>query len=144
MGAMKKLFDKYRQVILYLFFGITTTAVNWLIYTPLQGLVGMTVANALAWLGAVVYAFVTNKLFVFESRFGGWKTWVGEGVKFFGARIISGLFEIFLPTALFTLGLNMPLLGIEGGMAKALVSVLIIVMNYVLSKFIVFNTSAKG
>lgn len=140
---MKKLFEKYRQVILYLFFGVTTTAVNWLIYTPLQELVGMTAANAIAWLGAVVYAFVTNKLLVFESR-GGWKTWVGEGIKFFGARILSGMFEIFLPTALFALGLNMPLFTVEGGVAKALVSVLIIVMNYVLSKFIVFNTSARG
>ena len=98
---MKKWIEKYRQVGLYLFFGVTTTAVNWLIYTPLQGILGMTAANALAWLGAVLYAFVTNKLFVFESRGG---AWVQEGLKFFGARIFSGLLEIFLPTALFALG----------------------------------------
>ena len=133
---MKKLFEKYRQVGLYLFFGVTTTAVNWLIYTPLQGILGMTAANALAWLGAVLYAFVTNKLFVFESRGG---AWVQEGLKFFGARIFSGLLEIFLPTALFGLGLNMPLLTVEGGVAKALVSVLIIVLNYVTSKLFVFR-----
>ena len=134
---MKKLFEKYRQVGLYLFFGVTTTAVNWLIYTPLQGILGMTAANALAWLGAVLYAFVTNKLFVFESRGG---AWVQEGLKFFGARIFSGLIEIFLPTALFALGLNMPLLTVEGGVAKALVSVLIIVLNYVTSKLFVFRS----
>lgn len=133
---MKKLFEKYRQVGLYLFFGVTTTAVNWLIYTPLQGILGMTAANALAWLGAVLYAFVTNKLFVFESRGG---AWVQEGLKFFGARMFSGLLEIFLPTALFGLGLNMPLLTVEGGVAKALVSVLIIVLNYVTSKLFVFR-----
>ena len=133
---MKKWIEKYRQVGLYLFFGVTTTAVNWLIYTPLQGILGMTAANALAWLGAVLYAFVTNKLFVFESRGG---AWVQEGLKFFGARIFSGLLEIFLPTALFGLGLNMPLLTVEGGVAKALVSVLIIVLNYVTSKFLVFR-----
>lgn len=134
---MKRLFEKYRQVALYLIFGVTTTAVNWLIYTPLQGLVGMTAANALAWLGAVLYAFVTNKLLVFESRTG---AWLQEGIKFFGSRIFSGLMEIFLPTALFALGLDMPLFTIEGGAAKALVSVLIIVMNYVLSKFLVFRS----
>ena len=134
---MKKLFEKYRQLALYLFFGVTTTAVNWLVYTPLQPLVGMTTANALAWLGAVSYAFVTNKLFVFDSR--SWKNWIGEGIKFFGARLLSGLFEIFLPTALFALGLDMPLFGIDGGVAKALVSLLIIVMNYVTSKFLVFR-----
>ena len=134
---MKKLFEKYRQLALYLFFGVTTTVVNWLIYTPLQPLVGMTAANAIAWLGAVAYAFVTNKLFVFDSR--SWKNWIGEGIKFFGARLLSGLFEIFLPTALFALGLDMPLFGIDGGVAKALVSLLIIVMNYVTSKFLVFR-----
>ena len=133
---MKKWIEKYRQVGLYLFFGVTTTAVNWLIYTPLQGILGMTAANALAWLGAVLYAFVTNKLFVFESRGG---AWVQEGLKFFGARIFSGLLEIFLPTALFALGLKMPLLTVEGGVAKALVSVLIIVLNYVTSKLFVFR-----
>ena len=133
---MKKWIEKYRQVGLYLFFGVTTTAVNWLIYTPLQGILGMTAANALAWLGAVLYAFVTNKLFVFESRGG---AWVQEGLKFFGARMFSGLLEIFLPTALFGLGLNMPLLTVEGGVAKALVSVLIIVLNYVTSKLFVFR-----
>ena len=63
-----------------------------------------------------------------------------EGLKFFGARIFSGLIEIFLPTALFALGLNMPLLTVEGGVAKALVSVLIIVLNYVTSKLFVFRS----
>ena len=134
---MKKLFEKYRQLALYLFFGVTTTVVNWLIYTPLQPLVGMTAANAIAWLGAVAYAFVTNKLFVFDSK--SWKSWIGEGIKFFSARLLSGLFEIFLPTALFGLGLDMALFGIDGGVAKALVSLLIIVMNYVTSKFLVFR-----
>ena len=134
---MKKLFEKYRQLALYLFFGVTTTAVNWLVYTPLQPLVGMTTANAIAWLVAVAYAFVTNKLFAFDSK--SWKNWIGEGIKFFGARLLSGLFEIFLPTALFALGLDMPLFGIDGGVAKALVSLLIIVMNYVTSKFLVFR-----
>lgn len=127
---------KYRQILLYLFFGVTTTAVNWCIYAVTHGLLGMTGANAVAWLGAVAYAFVTNKLFVFESKTG---NWLAEGVKFFASRVFSGVVEVFLPTGLYAIGLEQSLFGIPGGVAKALVSVLVIVMNYVLSKFLVFR-----
>lgn len=135
---MKTLFEKYKQVFLYLFFGATTTAVNWLIYTPLQALVGMTAANGLAWLGAVLYAFFTNRRFVFQSHS---DNLIGEGLRFFASRILSGLLEVFLPTALCAIGLDMPLFGIPGGVAKALVSVLVIVMNFIAGKFIVFRNS---
>lgn len=130
---------KYRQILLYLFFGVTTTAVNWCIYTACHALLGMTAANAVAWLGAVVYAFVTNKLFVFESKSLKAKVLLAEGLKFFAARGLSGVVEVFLPTGLFAIGLEQSLFGIPGGVAKALVSGLVIVMNYVLSKFLVFQ-----
>jgi putative flippase GtrA len=138
---IRQLFTKYRQILLYLFFGVTTTAVNWCIYGLLHGLLqlDMTLSNAFAWLGAVLYAFVTNKLFVFESKSMAGKVLLVEGVKFFASRALSGAFEILLPTALFAIGLNQPLFGLEGGIAKALVSVLVIVTNYVLSKFLVFQ-----
>lgn len=138
---IKKLFKKYRQIISYLFFGVTTTAVNWCIYTPLHSLlqVDMTLANAIAWFGAVLYAFITNKLFVFESRSTGSKVLLQEGIKFFASRAFSGAFEILLPTLLFYVGLDQPLFGIQGGIAKVLVSILVIVINYVLSKFLVFR-----
>lgn len=130
---------KYRHILLYLLFGVTTTAVNWCIYALSHGFLGMTAANAVAWLGAVVYAFVTNKLFVFESKSMKAGVWLAEGVKFFASRAFSGVVEVFLPTGLFALGLEQDLFGLEGGVAKALVSVLVIVMNYVLSKWVVFS-----
>lgn len=127
---------KYRHILLYLFFGVTTTAVNWCIYAVTHSVLGMTAANAVAWLGAVLYAFVTNKLFVFESKSG---RWLAEGVKFFASRVASGAVEVLLPTGLFALGLDQRLFGLEGGVAKALVSALVIVMNYALSKWVVFS-----
>ena len=131
-----QILKKYRQILLYLFFGVTTTAVNWCIYTATHALLGMTGANAAAWLGAVVYAFVTNKLFVFESKSG---NWLAEGLKFFASRGLSGVVEVLLPTGLFAIGLEQSLFGVPGGVAKALVSVTVIVMNYVLSKWVVFS-----
>ena len=137
---IKRLFQKYKQIISYLFFGVTTTAVNWCIYTLFHGILqqDMTLSNAIGWFGAALYAFITNKLFVFESKTMELRQLLPELLKFFAARGFSGVFEIVLPTALFAIGLNQPLFGIEGGIAKALVSILVIVMNYVLSKFVVF------
>ena len=134
-----QLIKKYRHILLYLFFGVTTTAVNWCIYAVTHDFLGMTAANAVAWLGAVVYAFVTNKLFVFESKSMQVKVWLTEGAKFLASRVFSGVVEVLLPTGLFALGLNQSLFGLEGGIAKALVSLVVIVMNYVLSKFLVFS-----
>ena len=138
---IKKLLMKYKQIILYLFFGVTTTVVNWCIYAPLHEIlhVDMTLSNAAAWFGAVLYAFITNKLFVFESKSMAGKVLLQEGVKFFGSRAVSGVVEILLPTGLYAIGLKQALFGLEGGVAKALVSALIIILNYIFSKFLVFR-----
>lgn len=138
---IKRLFMKYKQIILYLFFGVTTTVVNWCIYVLLHNILhaDMTLSNAAAWLGAVLYAFITNKLFVFESKSLESKVLLQESVKFFGSRAFSGVMEILLPTALYAVGLKQVLFGVEGGVAKALVSVLVIVLNYIFGKFLVFG-----
>ena len=138
---MRNLICRHKEVILYLFFGVTTTAVNWLVYALLTAALHahMTLANGVAWLAAVVYAFITNKLFVFESKSMAPRVLLLEGVKFFSARIASGILEVLLPTLMVAVGLNGTLFGLEGGIAKAVVSVVIIVMNYVLSKWLVFR-----
>ncbi|MBQ8475410.1 MAG: GtrA family protein [Clostridia bacterium] len=145
MKIITDLFKKYREIIMYLIFGVSTTAVNWVVYTTLVvlHLAGVTAANAVAWVCAVLFAFVTNKLFVFQSHTAGFISVLKESVTFFGARIFSGLFEIFLPTLLISLGLDGKLFGIDGFVAKAVVSILIIIMNYVLSKLIVFRNKDK-
>ena len=143
---MKKLIKKYRHVILYLIFGVATTLVNWMVYVPCVKLFGsdpsnfqVTLCNAVAWVAAVTFAYITNKLFVFESKRREPRFLLAEAAKFFGARLFSGLFEIFLPGVLISVGLSQTVLGVEGAVAKALTSVVVIVMNYVLSKLIVFR-----
>lgn len=132
---------KHKEIILYLFFGVTTTAVNWAVYALFTAVLhaNMTLANAASWVAAVVYAFITNKLFVFESKSMEPGVLLSEGVKFFSARIASGIVEILLPTLLVAVGLSGTLLGLEGGIAKAVVSIVVIVMNYLLSKWLVFR-----
>lgn len=132
---------KYREIILYVIFGAATTAINWIVYTVCIKVFSleMTLSNALAWIIAVLFAFVTNKIFVFESKDKSLGTILKEGVSFFGSRVATGVLEIFLPTLLFKIGLNQSFLGIDGFWAKAFVSVLVIILNYVFSKLIVFR-----
>lgn len=143
---MKELFQKYRSIIMYLVFGVATTLVNWFVYVPCTMLFGssptnfqLMLCNAVAWVAAVAFAYITNKLFVFESKCMEPAFLVAEIARFVGARLFSGLFEISLPSLLISLGLSHTVFGIEGAVAKAITSVVVIVMNYVLSRRIVFR-----
>lgn len=137
---------KYKEIILYLVFGVATTLVNWIVYaicTKAAGLsaegLELTISNSIAWVFAVLFAFVTNKCFVFESKCTTKGLVLQEMSKFFGARILSGIFEIGLPIFFMAVGLKQAFFGIPGGVAKVITSVVVIVMNYVLSKLVVFR-----
>ena len=126
MKKIKRLLLKYKEVIMYLIFGVATTLVNWVVYSLLMktSAVNMTISNAIAWFTAVVFAYITNKLFVFESK--SWnvaEVWK-EVVKFFGARIATGVVEIGGLPLLYYIGVKQSLFGVEGFVAKIFVSVM--------------------
>lgn len=149
------LYNKYREIIVYIFWGGMSTVVGWgsyIIFASLLSgnvsdihLLSMTisvtvfVANVLSWILAVAFAFYTNKVFVFQSK--SWKIdiWVGECVKFVGARIATGVLEIFGVPFLVAIGLNQKIFGIEGIVAKITVSVAVVALNYVFSKLFIFK-----
>ena len=134
-------YKAHQELINYLFFGGLTTIVNWGAYSFMVHLAGfpITLGNVVAWAVAVIFAFITNKLWVFKSR--SWQPLLvlREGGSFLGARIISALVEIGGMPALYYLGLKYPLFGIEGFLAKVIVSVIVIILNYFLSKLFVFR-----
>ena len=138
---MKKLFEKYREIIMYLIFGVLTTLVSLLSYSLFVSLLplSITAASALSWVISVTFAFVTNKLFVFLSRSREKKTVLKELVSFFLARGISGAVEIFLPELLFKVGLSFSLFGVKGLVSKIIVNVIVIILNYIFSKLWVFK-----
>lgn len=142
MKKIQELFVKYKEIIMYLIFGVGTTAVNWVIYTVLVAfgnVVNLTLANIIAWVGAVAFAYITNKLWVFESKSWSPKVVWKELGMFLGARIFSGIFEIGLFPVLVWLGMNQAIFGVEGMLAKVVISVLVIVLNYIFSKLLVFK-----
>ena len=135
MEKLKALMVRYRDVIVYLVFGVLTTAVNYIVYLPCYNVLGLSgsVSNAIAWVGAVAFAYLTNKPFVFRSHDWSAKTVIPELTKFVGCRVGSGVLE----TAI--IFLTVDLLGWNGNVMKLLTSVLVVVLNYIGSKLLVFK-----
>ena len=132
---LRALAEKYWDVLAYLVFGVLTTVVNYLVYLPLYNGAGLsaTASNAVAWVVAVAFAFLTNKPFVFKSHDWSAKTVFPELGKFLGCRIGSGLMETGI------IFLFVDLLRWDGNIMKLATSVLVIILNYVGSKLLVFK-----
>lgn len=135
MNKIKELLQKYWDVITYLVFGVLTTIVNYLIYLPVYNLLGLSaaVSNAIAWVVAVAFAYLTNKPFVFKSHDWSWQVVLPELSKFVGCRVASGVAETVI------LLLTVDILGWNGNLWKIVTSVLVVVLNYFASKFLVFK-----
>ena len=129
------LFRKHRNILSYLVFGVLTTLVNFLVYYPLTNLFGCnaTVANVIAWGVSVAFAFLTNKPFVFKSNDWSAQVVIPELGKFVGTRVGSGALE----TAMIFLLVDC--LDLNGNIVKVAVSVLVVIINYIGSKLLVFR-----
>ena len=132
---LRSLIEKYWDVLSYLFFGVLTTVVNYLIYLPVYNFCGLSAAlsNMIAWVGAVIFAFLTNKPFVFHSHDWFAKTVVPELTKFVSCRIASGVLETVI------LFLAVDCMNWNGNIWKLVTQVLVIIINYVGSKLLVFR-----
>ena len=135
VAKIRALVEKYWDILSYLFFGGLTTLVNFVIYYPCYNWLHMTatVSNVIAWAVAVAFAYVTNKPFVFQSHDWSAKTVIPELTKFVGCRVGSGLLE----TAL--IFLTVDLLHFNGNVMKLLLAVVVVILNYVASKLLVFK-----
>lgn len=126
---------KHSDVLRYLFFGVLTTAVNYLVYLPCYNVLGLSaaVSNVIAWAGAVAFAYLTNKPFVFGSHDWSAAVVIPELAKFVGCRLGSGALE----TAV--IFLTVDCLHWDGNAMKLVTSVLVVIVNYVGSKLLVFR-----
>ena len=138
LQKIRNLIQKYWDILSYLFFGVLTTVVNYLVYLPCYNLLHLSasVSNVIAWVAAVAFAYLTNKPFVFKSHDWSWKTVGPELAKFVGCRVGSGLIE----TAI--IFVTVDLLQFNGNIWKLLTSVLVVIINYVGSKLLVFRKKA--
>lgn len=132
---MSTLLHKYREVILYLIFGVATTAVNYVVYFLFRGPFHISYmwSNLFAWFFSVLFAFVTNKRIVFRSQTFSFGAYAKEMGLFYWYRLLS-------------LGIDMAMMYILIGwlhmnelIAKTITQVVIIVLNYVFSKLFIFK-----
>lgn len=150
---MKKLINKYKELILYVIFGGMTTLVNLITLKAFNMILGdkrYLVSNVIAWLVSVIFAYITNKLFVFESK--SWKmNVVGKEVfSFFSARVFSLLIEeagLYLLVDLANLGdKTVNVFGVVIGgimISKIILAVVVVILNYVFSKLVIFKKKSK-
>ena len=132
---IRGLIEKYWDIVSYLFFGVCTTIVNYIIYLPCYNLLGMsaTVSNMIAWVVAVAFAYLTNKPFVFKSNDWSRQTVIPELAKFVGCRIGSGAAETVI------LLVAVDILGWNGNIWKLITQIMVVILNYIGSKLLVFK-----
>ncbi len=135
---MKKII--HNQAVRYIFFGACTTAVNLIIYYLLCAAgVNITVANTIAIAIAILFAYIVNKLFVFEHRTGSFWGLCKEAGSFIGMRLGTMLIEVFGVQCLVCIWT------LPNMLSKLLMQVVIMVLNYLISRFIVFkDTDGSG
>lgn len=137
-ALVRKVLNK--ETILYVVFGVLTTVVNYVVSVPLYHNLPVgpeplrnAIANCSGWILSVAFAFVTNKLFVFESKSWAGKLVLREAVTFVSARLLSFGVELA------GMWLLVSCLNLWFGASKIAMNVIVILMNYVLSKWIIFK-----
>jgi len=125
-----------KETLLYLLFGVCTTIINTTVYALLYetNLMRNVPSNIIAWILAVLFAFITNKLWVFKSRNTSRKELLNEVVNFFSCRIATGILDIII----MYIGVN--ILGLIGVGVKIISNVIVIVLNYAASKAYIFKS----
>ena len=136
---------KFGEIFRFALSGGATTVVNYIFYLPCYYLIfspitsdelASTASNGIAWFFAVLFAFFVTKKFVFRSEEKERSRVLLELLSFYGTRVFSGVFEIFLPALLISVGMH-------NIAAKLAVSAFVIVCNFLTSKFITFRKSKK-
>lgn len=132
---MKSIIVKYKEIILYGVFGLGATLINIISFYIFRQLLGIELipSNVLAWALAFIFAFITNKLWVFESR--NWKS--TAAIKEMSSFLITRLTTLIMDT--FLMWLFVECLTINNLISKIVVNGIVIIVNYVASKFWVFK-----
>ncbi len=132
---MKNMLEKYKSILMYLFFGICTTIINivtyWMFYISLD--FPNVLSTIFSWIISVLFAYITNKLWVFESRSFGKKVLVREIATFFGARFISGIIDLAV------MFLFVDMLLFPAIIIKFISNIFVVIFNYVASKVVIFK-----
>lgn len=137
MQKIIDVFNKYKEVIMYLIFGVLTTVVSLVSYylltiTVLNSEIGvqLQIANIISWILSVAFAYITNRKYVFESKS---NNYVKEITSFVGGRVVTLVMDMLIMFVFVTL------LKFNDKVFKLVSQVVVIVANYIISKIFVFK-----
>lgn len=135
MEKLRILVKKYKSLISYGIFGVLTTMINICVYQLFYEQIGWSNvgSNVVAWILSVLFAFVTNKIWVFESKSLEIKVLLFEIVSFFGCRLATGVLDLAI------MYVAVDKLSFNSLAMKCISNVIVIIANYVASKLIIFN-----
>lgn len=132
LNKLLNLYKKYKEIINYLIFGALTTLISIVTYAIFTKVfhIDYLISNVLSWIIAVLFAYITNKIYVFESKS---KKNIKEITSFFFFRVVSLIIEMII------LYIFVDILHIDDLVTKIIAQIIVIVSNYVFSKVFVFN-----
>lgn len=135
VSNIKELIIKYKFIILYGIFGVLTTVINIGVYGVLYSGLGVSnvISNVIAWIISVLFAFITNKLWVFESKSFNFKLFVKELGSFTICRVATGVLDLGI------MFVGVDLLKGPAIILKIASNIIVIILNYVMSKIFVFK-----
>ncbi len=130
-----KIYNKHKKIINYLFFGVCTTIVNILSYYVLSHVLNLSImfSTIIAWVLAVLFAYITNRKWVFTSKAKNSKDILLEIFDFFSCRLATGLIDILL------MFIFVEKLQFNDVLIKIVANIVVIILNYVLSKLVIFK-----
>ena len=130
---MKELFVKYKEIILYLIFGVLTTLINIVIFFLFSDIfkINYLFSNVVAWIISVTFAFITNKLYVFEVKNN--ENTIKEAVSFVTFRLVSLAIDMLL------MFIMIDIMKVNKMISKVIVNALVVIINYVTSKLFTFK-----
>lgn len=135
MTKIKQLISKYEEVIGYLIFGGLTTVVNIVVFYLFDSVFGVhyLIANAIAIIVSILFAFFTNKKYVFKSTTPTFQLWMKEFSLFVSFRLLSAVFDMG------SMWLMVDGLDMDANWAKIITQFIVVGLNYVFSKFFIFK-----
>lgn len=135
MLNLKNIFIKYQSFLLYVIFGVLTTIVNIIVFFILYNMLhtGHNIAYVVAWFWAVLFAYLTNRVWVFHSTSSTTADIVKEVWQFYLARVLTGIIGYFILT------FGVDLLRQDANIWNIIQNIFVIVSNFVLSKLIIFK-----
>ena len=139
MEKIKELYNKYKEILMYLIFGVLTTVVNIVSYFLLARILHIVtvVSTVIALILSILFAYITNKIFVFESKTNTAKELLKEIISFFGCRAFTGILDVAF------MYITVEVFNLNDMIMKIISNIVVIIVNYIFSKLIIFKKDKR-